>query len=98
MLLTKTTIIMFQLNNCRCCIHQNQVEFGNVAVRPSDSGKVFQLYNPEEEVLIFDTVDIDGNQMVVARINEEPLNFLRHGPFDRDLHGHKILLEDDSGV
>ena len=73
---------------------------GAVAVRPSDSGLVFQLYNPEEEVLIFEggTVDIDGNQIGGGRIlNEEPLNFLRHEPFDRDLHGHKILLEDDSG-
>ena len=64
-------------------------ERGAVAVRPSDSGLVFQLYNPEEELLILE----DGSKI----LNEEPLNFLRHEPFDRDLHGHKILLEDDSG-
>ena len=64
-------------------------ERGAVAVRPSDSGLVFQLYNPEEELLVLE----DGSKI----LNEEPLNFLRHEPFDRDLHGHKILLEDDSG-
>ena len=66
------------------------VDRGAVAVRPSDSGLVFQLYNPEEELLIFE----DGFKI----LNEEPLNFLRQEPFDRDLHGHKILLEDGSGT
>ena len=73
---------------------------GSVDVRPSDSGLVFQLFEPEEEVLIYEgaTVDADGNHCGGSKIlNEEPLNFLRHEPFDRDLHGHKILLEDDSG-
>ena len=67
-----------------------QGERDSVEVRPSDSGLVFQLYNPEEEILILE----DGNKI----LNEEPLNFLRQDPFDRDLHGHKILLEDESGT
>tara|TARA_Y100001954_G_scaffold57189_1_gene61631 strand:- start:26 stop:3889 length:3864 start_codon:yes stop_codon:yes gene_type:complete len=73
---------------------------GSIEVRPSDSGLVFQLFEAEEEVFIFEgaTVDKDGEHCGGSKIlNEEPLNFLRHEPFDRDLHGHKILLEDDSG-
>ena len=74
---------------------------GAVDVRPADSGFVIQYYEPNEELLVFEgsTVDEDGNKIGGGRIlNEEPLNFLRHEPFDRDLHGHKILLEDDSGT
>ena len=74
---------------------------GSVEVRPADSGRVFQLYNPSEEILVFEgsTTDAEGNQIGGGRIlNEEPLNYLRQDPFDRDLHGHKILLEDDSGT
>ena len=67
-----------------------QGERDSVEVRPSDSGLVFQLYNPEEEILILE----DGNKI----LNEEPLNYLRQDPFDRDLHGHKILFEDGSGT
>ena len=65
-------------------------EFGNVAIRPADSGKVFQFWHPSEEVLIHE----DGTKI----LNEEPLNFVRFDPFDRDLHGEKILMEDETGV
>ena len=65
-------------------------EFGNVAVRPADSGKVFQFWHPSEEVLIHE----DGTKI----LNEEPLNFVRFDPFDRDLHGERILMEDETGV
>ena len=65
-------------------------EFGNVAVRPADSGKVFQFWHPSEEVLILE----DGSKI----LNEEPLNFVRFDPFDRDLHGERILMEDETGV
>ena len=67
-----------------------QSERGSVEVRPADSGRVFQIYQPNEEILILE----DGHKI----LNEEPLNYLRQDPFDRDLHGHKILLEDDSGT
>ena len=65
-------------------------EFGNVAVRPADSGKVFQFWHPSEEVLIHE----DGTKI----LNEEPLNYVRFDPFDRDLHGERILMEDETGV
>ena len=65
-------------------------EFGNVAVRPADSGKVFQFWHPSEEILILE----DGSKI----LNEEPLNFVRFDPFDRDLHGERILMEDETGV
>ena len=65
-------------------------EFGNVAVRPADSGKVFQFWHPAEEILILE----DGSKI----LNEEPLNFVRFDPFDRDLHGERILMEDETGV
>jgi len=65
-------------------------EFGNVAVRPADSGKVFQFWHPSEEILILE----DGTKI----LNEEPLNFVRFDPFDRDLHGERILMEDETGV
>ena len=65
-------------------------ERGNVAIRPADSGKVFQLWHPSEETLIHE----DGSKI----INEEPLNFVRFDPFDRDLHGERILMEDETGV
>ena len=65
-------------------------ERGNVAVRPADSGKVLQLWQPSEETLIHE----DGSKI----INEEPLNFVRFDPFDRDLHGERILMEDETGV
>ena len=65
-------------------------EFGNVAIRPADSGKVFQFWHPSEEVLIHE----DGTKI----LNEEPLNFVRFDPFDRDLHGERILMEDETGV
>ena len=64
-------------------------EFGNVAVRPADSGKVFQFWHPSEEILIHE----DGTKI----LNEEPLNYVRFDPFDRDLHGERILMEDESG-
>ena len=64
-------------------------EFGNVAVRPADSGKVFQFWHPSEEILIYE----DGTKI----LNEEPLNYVRFDPFDRDLHGERILMEDESG-
>ena len=65
-------------------------EFGNVAIRPADSGKVFQFWHPSEEILILE----DGSKI----LNEEPLNFVRFDPFDRDLHGERILMEDETGV
>ena len=65
-------------------------EFGNVAIRPADSGKVFQFWHPAEEILILE----DGSKI----LNEEPLNFVRFDPFDRDLHGERILMEDETGV
>ena len=65
-------------------------EFGNVAVRPADSGKVFQFWHPSEEILIHE----DGTKI----LNEEPLNYVRFDPFDRDLHGERILMEDETGV
>ena len=65
-------------------------EFGNIAVRPADSGKVFQFWHPSEEVLIHE----DGTKI----LNEEPLNYVRFDPFDRDLHGERILMEDETGV
>ena len=64
-------------------------EYGNVAVRPADSGKVFQFWHPSEEILILE----DGTKI----LNEEPLNYVRFDPFDRDLYGEKILMEDGSG-
>jgi hypothetical protein len=64
-------------------------EYGNVAIRPADSGKVFQFWHPSEEVLIHE----DGTKI----LNEEPLNYVRFDPFDRDLYGEKILMEDGSG-
>ena len=63
-------------------------EYGNVAIRPADSGKVFQFWN-DEEILILE----DGTRI----LNEEPLNYVRFDPFTRDLHGERILLEDESG-
>jgi hypothetical protein len=66
-------------------------EYGAIGVRPSDQGKVFQYYHPSEEILILE----DGYKI----LNEEPLNNLRFDPVDKgDLHGHKILMEDDSGT
>ena len=65
-------------------------EFGNVAVRPADSGKVFQFWHPSEEILILE----DGSKI----LNEEPLNFVRFDPFERSLHGERILMEDETGV
>ena len=65
-------------------------EFGNVAVRPADSGKVFQFWHPSEEILILE----DGHKI----LNEEPNNFVRFDPFERSLHGERILMEDDEGV
>ena len=65
-------------------------EFGNVAVRPADSGKVFQFWHPSEEILILE----DGTKI----LNEEPLNFVRFDPFERSLHGERILMEDETGV
>lgn len=65
-------------------------EFGNVAIRPADSGKVFQFWHPSEEVLILE----DGSKI----LNEEPLNFVRFDPFERSLHGERILMEDGNGV
>ena len=64
-------------------------EFGNIAIRPADSGKVFQLWQPSEEILILE----DGTKI----LNEEPLNYVRLDPFDRDLHGEKILMENGEG-
>ena len=64
-------------------------EYGNVAIRPADSGKVFQFWHPSEEILILE----DGTKI----LNEEPLNYVRFDPFDRDLYGEKILMEDGSG-
>lgn len=64
-------------------------EYGNVAVRPADSGKVYQYWHPSEEILIHE----DGTKI----LNEEPLNYVRFDPFDRDLYGEKILMEDGSG-
>jgi len=61
---------------------------GNVAIRPADSGKVFQIWD-DEEILILE----DGTRI----LNEEPLNYVRFDPFTRDLHGERILLEDESG-
>ena len=43
-----------------------------------------------EEILIHE----DGTKI----LNEEPLNFVRFDPFDRDLHGERILMEDETGV
>lgn len=64
-------------------------EYGNVAARPADSGKVFQYWHPSEEILIHE----DGTKI----LNEEPLNYARFEPFNRDFHGEKILMEDGSG-
>lgn len=64
-------------------------EFGNVAIRPADSGKVFQFWHPSEEILILE----DGTKI----LNEEPLNYARFEPFDRDFYGEKILTEDGLG-
>ena len=64
-------------------------EYGNVAIRPADSGKVFQFWHPSEEILILE----DGSKI----LNEEPLNYVRFDPFDRDLFGEMILMEDGSG-
>ena len=65
-------------------------EFGNVAIRPADSGKVFQFWHPSEEILIHE----DGTKI----LNEEPLNYVRFDPFERSLHGERILMEDGTGV
>ena len=65
-------------------------DYGNVAIRPADSGKVFQFWEPSEEILILE----DGSKIQ----NEEPLNYVRFDPFTRDLHGERICLEDDSGA
>ena len=65
-------------------------DYGNVAIRPADSGKVFQFWEPSEEILILE----DGSKIQ----NEEPLNYVRFDPFNRDLHGERICLEDDSGA
>ena len=61
---------------------------GNVAIRPADSGKVFQIWNDEEFL-----INEDGTRI----LNEEPLNYVRFDPFTRDLHGERILFEDESG-
>ena len=63
-------------------------EYGNVAIRPADSGKVFQFWDDEEFL-----INEDGTRI----LNEEPLNYVRFDPFTRDLHGERILLEDESG-
>jgi len=63
-------------------------EYGNVAIRPADSGKVFQFWNDEEFL-----INEDGTRI----LNEEPLNYVRFDPFTRDLHGERILMEDESG-